>query len=154
DPQFGEGSVFKGWDKELEAHATPDVYYYTAVYEERTPIITDVPLTACDSFVFEGITYRENWEWDDTLSAASGTDSIVAYHLTLHKSVMTDTTITAMQSITWQGVTYTESASWSDTLQTVYGCDSIIRINLVVKTVAPPPITVDKIVHACDSFVA
>ena len=117
------------------------------------PISVDKMVSACDSFVYDGITYRENSSWNEMLKTASGGDSIVSYRLTIHKSAVVDTTVTAMESVTWQGVTYTESASWSDTLQTVNGCDSIIRVNLVVKTVAPPPISVDKMVSACDSFV-
>ena len=35
-PTYGEGLVFKGWDKELTIHEIPDTYYYTAVYEEET----------------------------------------------------------------------------------------------------------------------
>ena len=115
--------------------------------------VTDIPLAACDSFLFGGVTYRESADWNDTLPAADGGDSILAYHLTLHKSFVLDSTITAMESITWQGVTYTENISWNDTLQTAFGCDSIVHINLVIKTVAPPPVTVDKVVSACDSFV-
>ena len=38
-PTYGEGLVFKGWDKELTIHEKPDTYYYTAVYEEYQPIL-------------------------------------------------------------------------------------------------------------------
>ncbi|MEE3483162.1 MAG: leucine-rich repeat protein, partial [Bacteroidales bacterium] len=34
-PTYGEGLVFKGWDKELTVHPEPDTFYYTAVYEEE-----------------------------------------------------------------------------------------------------------------------
>ena len=153
DPQFGEGSVFKGWDKELEAHAIPDVYYYTAVYEEKTSIVTDVPLTACDSFVFEGVTYRESREWNDTLPAADGGDSILAYHLTIHKSVVTEENISAEGSYTWKAITFTEDASWNDTLQTAFGCDSIVQYRLEIKEVTPISATVTDIpLTACDSL--
>ncbi len=37
-PTYGDGLIFKGWDKELTVHEVPDTYYYTAVYEEeKTP---------------------------------------------------------------------------------------------------------------------
>ena len=35
EPTYGEGLVFKRWDKKLDAHTTPDIYYYTAIYEEK-----------------------------------------------------------------------------------------------------------------------
>ncbi len=34
EPTYGEGLVFKQWDKKLVAHIAPDIYYYTAIYEE------------------------------------------------------------------------------------------------------------------------
>ena len=36
-PTYGDGYVFVGWDKELSEISDPDVYYYTAVYEETDP---------------------------------------------------------------------------------------------------------------------
>ncbi len=36
EPFYKEGLVFKGWDVEPHVHETPDTYYYTAVYEEKT----------------------------------------------------------------------------------------------------------------------
>ena len=119
---------------------------------ETNPIVVDKNLSACDSLLFEGVTYRESTSWNDTLTATSGTDSIVAYHLTLHKSVTTEETITAEGSYTWQGITYTESTSWNDTLQTAYGCDSIVTYHLEIQPIETDPIVVDKELSACDSF--
>ena len=38
-PTYGEGLVFKGWEPELTIHETPDTYYYTAVYDDTTPVV-------------------------------------------------------------------------------------------------------------------
>ncbi len=46
-PTYGEGFVFKGWDKELTVHPEPDTFYYTAVYEEELTPITDVSKCLC-----------------------------------------------------------------------------------------------------------
>ncbi len=46
-PTYGEGMVFKGWDKELTIHPEPDTFYYTAVYEEEQASITDVSKCLC-----------------------------------------------------------------------------------------------------------
>ena len=46
-PTYGEGLVFKGWDKELTVHPDPDTFYYTAVYEEGHAPITDVSKCLC-----------------------------------------------------------------------------------------------------------
>ena len=40
EPFYKEGLVFKGWDVEPHVHETPDTYYYTAVYEEKTDTTT------------------------------------------------------------------------------------------------------------------
>ncbi len=129
------------WNDTLRtAFGCDSVVQYHLEIKEVTPIsatVTDIPLSACDSFVFEGVTYRESREWNDTLPAANGGDSILAYHLTIHKSVVTEKPITAVDSYTWQGTTYTEDASWNDTLQTVFGCDSIVRYHLTIEKETP-----------------
>ena len=140
-------------DSLLTDFGCDSIVRYNLVINSTAPTpVTIMNIPACDSFEFNSIIYHENSIWNDTLRTANGGDSIVSYHLTIHKSTVLDTTITAMESITWQGVTYTESISWNDTLQTVHGCDSIVRVNLVIKTVAPPPIYVDVYMSACDSF--
>ncbi|MBR4815389.1 MAG: hypothetical protein IKZ67_08000, partial [Paludibacteraceae bacterium] len=115
------------------------------------PITRDTSVSACDSYTFKGITYRENSEWNDTMQTASGGDSIVIYHLTLHKGVTVDSTIIAEESFTWKEITYTESTTWNDTLQTIFGCDSIIQYRLVINGIAPTPV-VNENISACDSF--
>ncbi len=39
-PFYKEGYKFIGWDVEPHVHETPDTYYYTAVYEEKTDTTT------------------------------------------------------------------------------------------------------------------
>ena len=153
EPFIGENFTFVGWDNDLTVLPIPDTYYFTAVYEEKEPLsVVDSTISACDSIVFEGVTYRESVSLNDTLTTTEGVDYVFAYHLTIHKGVTVDTTITASESFTWQGVTYTENASWSDTLQTVNGCDSIVHINLIINGDAPIPVT-DTTIAACDSYV-
>ena len=40
-PSAGEGTVFLGWDKPLELITSPDVYYYTAQYENMGDLASD-----------------------------------------------------------------------------------------------------------------
>ena len=128
------------------------IYHLEIQTIELTPVVVDKNLSACDSFLFKGITYREDASWSDTLQTASGADSIVTYHLTLHKGAIMDTTITAEGSYTWEDITYTESASWSDTLQTAFGCDSIVIYHLEIQTIEPTLVVVERNLSACDSF--
>jgi hypothetical protein len=153
-PTYGSNLVFVGWDKKLTVLPYPEVYYYTAVYTEMSASVTDVPLSSCDSFVYKGVVYRENITWSDTLLSSVGMDSIVSYHLTVHKSVVTEENLTAEGSYTWKDITFTADASWNDTLRTTFGCDSIVQYHLEIKEVAPIPATITDIsLIACDSLV-
>ncbi len=100
-------------------------------------IVTIQDTSACDVLVFKDVTYTKSTSWNDTLQSVGGGDSIIVYHLTLHKSVTKDTSITAEDSFTWKGITYTKDASWSDTLQTRFGCDSIVNYSLTVNKEKP-----------------
>ena len=131
------------------------IRYKLIINDIPTPIPpTDMPLTACDSFVSKGIVYRESATWNDTLTATNGLDSVIVYHLTLHKSILKDSTIMAEGSFTRGGITYTESTSWNDTLQTVNGCDSVIRYKLIINDIPAPIPPTDMPLTACDSFVS
>ena len=155
-PTIGEDYTFVGWDNELTVLPIPDTYYYTALYEEKGAANnrTDSAISACDSFAFKGIVYRENASWNDTLTTTEGVDSIIVYHLTIHKSVVREEYISAEGSYTWKEITFTEDASWSDTLQTAFGCDSIVQYRLEIKDdITDSSIVTDIPLTACDSFV-
>ena len=94
--------------------------------------INDSIIIACDSIVFDGITYYESKEWNDTISTIDECDSIIAYHLIVNKSIVKEETIYADQSFIWHDMIYTEDASWDDSLTSVSGCDSVIRYNLII----------------------
>ncbi|MCR5498756.1 MAG: leucine-rich repeat protein, partial [Paludibacteraceae bacterium] len=144
------------WSDTLQTSENCDsIINYRLEIKGTTPItatFVDKDTAACDLLVFKEITYTENATWNDTLQTISGGDSIVAYHLTIHKSATTDSTITAEGSYTWKGNTFTESTSWSDTLQTIFGCDSVVNYRLVIDGVTPTPI-VHKDTAACDLLV-
>ena len=144
------------WSDTLQTSENCDsIINYRLEIKGTTPItatFVDKDTAACDLLVFKEITYTENATWNDTLQTISGGDSIVTYHLTIHKSATTDSTITAEGSYTWKGNTFTESTSWSDTLQTIFGCDSVVNYRLVIDGVTPTPI-VHKDTAACDVLV-
>ena len=144
------------WSDTLQTSENCDsIINYRLEIKGTTPItatFVDKDTAACDLLVFKEITYTENATWNDTLQTISGGDSIVTYHLTIHKSATTDSTITAEGSYTWKGNTFTESTSWSDTLQTIFGCDSVVNYRLVIDGVTPTPI-VHKDTAACDLLV-
>ena len=154
-----EGTTYTentSWTETLQTiHGCDSIINYHLEIKDITTIpavFTEKDTAACDMLVFKEITYTQDTSWNDTLQAISGGDSIVTYHLTIHKSATTDSTITAEGSFTWKGNTYTESTSWSDTLQTIFGCDSVVNYRLVIDGVTPTPI-VHKDTAACDMLV-
>ena len=53
-PTMGEGYVFKGWDKEFTQLDEPDIYYYTAEYEEE--VIPNIDKLLCFTALEEDAT--------------------------------------------------------------------------------------------------
>ena len=88
--------------------------------------------SACDSFVYNGVTYHESKEWNDTLSTSYGCDSIVSHKIIIHNSIETEMNIKKEDSFVWNDITYTDDATWVDSFQTVFGCDSVVRYNLTI----------------------
>ena len=88
--------------------------------------------SACDSFVYNGVTYHESKEWNDTLSTSYGCDSIVSHKIIIHNSIETEMNINKEDSFIWNDITYTDDATWVDSFQTVFGCDSVVRYNLTI----------------------
>ena len=88
--------------------------------------------SACDSFVYNGVTYHESKEWNDTLSTSYGCDSIVSYKIIINNSIETEMNINKEDSFIWNDITYTDDATWVDSFQTVFGCDSVVRYNLTI----------------------
>jgi len=142
-------------DTLLSTFGCDSIVNYHLVIDGTSPTpVAHKDTSACDVLVFKNITYSESTTWNDTLQSISGGDSIIVYHMTIHKSVTKDSTITAEESFTWEGTTYTENASWTETLQTVFGCDSVINYHLKITggTTIPATFT-EKDTSACDVLV-
>ncbi|MFM9055732.1 MAG: gliding motility-associated C-terminal domain-containing protein, partial [Bacteroidota bacterium] len=109
---------------------------------------------ACSSYTAPwGAVYTQSGTYSDTLTTATGCDSIISVNLTITGAIVTPPiTASACSSYTasW-GTTYTQSGTYSDTLTTASGCDSIISVNLsITGSVTSPPVNV----NACDSYVS
>ncbi|MDG1238566.1 MAG: gliding motility-associated C-terminal domain-containing protein, partial [Flavobacteriales bacterium] len=93
-------------------------------------------LVACDSAVWNTITYDSSGVYVDTLQSLTGCDSIVTLDLTINSSYLDDTiSLIACDSADWNGTTYYVSGVYRDTIQSVAGCDSIVTIDLTIKDV-------------------
>ena len=89
---------------------------------------------ACDNFTWYGTTYTETPEVapTHTFTNASGCDSVVTLHLTVHHTVYGDTTATACDSFTWNDSVYTESGDYIQVFPAANGCDSVVTLHLTI----------------------
>ena len=109
-------------------------------------------ITACDSYTWiNGITYSaSNNSATDTLTKASGYDSVVTLNLTINNSNTGTDVQTACNSYTWiDGVIYTSSNNTAtQTLTNAVGCDSIVTLNLTITNYS----SATDIVSSCNSY--
>ena len=102
--------------------------------------------TACDSYDWNGQTYTESGIYEQTLTNASGCDSVVTLTLTVNPSYeLTDShELCQGETYEWQGHTYgTEAGEFTvmETLQTVNGCDSVVTMTVTVNPLPEVTIT-------------
>ena len=117
----------------------------------NTTFGTDL-ITACDSYTWiDGVTYTTNNNTaTDTLTNASGCDSVVTLDLTILSTTFGTDVVTACGSYIWtDGITYTaNNNSATDTLINSVGCDSIITLDLTILNNS----TGSDVVTACGSY--
>jgi hypothetical protein len=109
-----------------------------------------VPVCDTNFYVWRGDTLRMSGTYLDTLSAASGCDSISQLDLSFgipSDSVISDT---ACMMYTWSanGMTYDSSGTYVDTISTLAGCDSIVTLNLTIAMPSDSTFTV----ASCNSY--
>jgi len=103
--------------------------------------ITDLNVSICDgdSFVDGAVgPYSATGQYSDTLTAASGCDSIVNLDLTVVPDEDTTLNIQICTGLTYTvgSSVYDSTGTYVDTLQTqVLGCDSVVTLNLTVRDV-------------------
>ena len=109
---------------------------------------TTINVQACGSYVFNGQVFSSSGLYLDTLVAASGCDSIIGIHLTIHNPTYDTLNIIACNSYTFNGQTLANSGVYYDTLQNAVGCDSLITLNLTIHNSS----TSSSSVTACNSY--
>ena len=111
-------------------------------------------LTACDSTVWGGTTYRATGVYNDTLPSIAGCDSIITLDLTIVSPVTNnvDSTICFGDSALLAGSYQMVSGTYRDTIVggAANTCDSIV---LTALTVLPQNIGDTTVLTACDSAV-
>jgi hypothetical protein len=72
---------------------------------------TDVIITACDDFTWDGVVYDSTGSYTNTYTDLLGCDSIVTLNLTINNSSAGSVDITACDDFTWDGVVYDSTGS-------------------------------------------
>ena len=98
------------------------------------PTSSEFDYTACDSYEWNGTTYDQSGDFQQTFINANGCDSVVTLHLTINHSSTGIDEQTACDSYEWiDGVTYTESTDVPTfTLSNAEGCDSVVTLHLTI----------------------
>ncbi len=104
------------------------------------PIYTTISDTLCygESYTWNGQTYSATGDYQQTLVAANGADSIVTLKLTILPEVPATTEkaeIIAGETYTWNGKEYTEAGEYTITLQDENGCD--YQATLILNVLPP-----------------
>ena len=100
----------------------------------NSPVSTDLQVTACDSYEWNGETYTESGDHTLTLTTTAGCDSVVTLHLTINHAVSSEFTIETSDSCyTWNGQTYCVDDDYVQTLTAANGCDSVVTLHLTTR---------------------
>ena len=68
-----------------------------------------VSVSACDSFIWDGITYYLTGTYTNVYTDINGCDSVAILNLTINSSDTTNFSIVMCDSYIWNGVNYTSS---------------------------------------------
>lgn len=116
------------------------------------PITASQSIQICsgDSYILpSGISVNTSGIYLDTLTAASGCDSIITINLTLFPPITASQNIqicSGQSYILPSGISVNIAGTYLDTLSAASGCDSIITINLTIS----PPISTAQNIQICN----
>ena len=114
-------------------------------------------ITACESFTWHGTTYTESTSTPTFTipgGAATGCDSVVTLHLTIHHVQHAVTTASECGSYTWasgDGQTYTQSGTYLHSHTDANGCTQVDTLHLTIKPIPDVTITGNGFIHLYES---
>ncbi len=105
--------------------------------------------TACDSFVFNGVTYTATGAYADTFTSSANCDSIVTLDLTI-RSTSVNPVVSGhyCDAVTFNGTTYTGTGVYVQNYTNASGCDSNITYDLTIGYSSYDSVTYT----TCDSY--
>jgi len=107
-----------------------------------------IPITACDTFTWDGGTYDSTGFYTKNYSSANSCDSTVTLDLIINKSSTTTIPITACDTFTWDGVTYDSTGFYTKNYSSANSCDSTVTLDLIINKSS----TITIPITACDTF--
>ncbi|MBH69922.1 MAG: hypothetical protein CMP69_01460 [Flavobacteriales bacterium] len=91
-------------------------------------------ISACDSYLWDGVVYTVNGIYANVYSNALGCDSIHSLNLTINNSNSGISVVDTCDSYSWNGINYTQSGIYSQILTNNVGCDSTHTLNLILNS--------------------
>ena len=116
---------------------------------------TATPVTACNSYSWNGTSYTTSGTKTFTTTNAAGCDSVVTLNLTINQSSSSSVTVDTSASYGWHGMIYSTTGTYVWTGTNAVGCDSIVTLHLTVRStsiVYPNPSTNGKFNVNLSSF--
>ena len=116
---------------------------------------TATPVTACNSYSWNGTAYTTSGTKTFTTTNAAGCDSVVTLSLTINQSSASSVTVDTSASYGWHGMIYSTTGTYVWTGTNAVGCDSIVTLHLTVRStsiVYPNPSTNGKFNVNLSSF--
>lgn len=120
------------------------ITFYLAVGASVTTTI-NAGICSGNAYVFNGVSYTAAGTYHDTVTTASGCDSIVTLNLTVGANTSSTINTSICQGIGYlfNGNLLTTAGTYYDTLTNSVGCDSLVILNLLVGTTTYGTINVD-----------
>ena len=112
-------------------------YDATAALDDSSCVYSNTSndsVLACNSYLWNGITFTQSATYDSTFTNTNGCDSVATLVVTINNATTSTDVQTACSNYTWiDGVIYTTSNNTATytTINSV-GCDSVITLNLTI----------------------
>jgi len=91
-----------------------------------------LPITACNSFLWNGITYDSSGTYTNVYQNVDGCDSSITLDLTINNGSTSTVLISACNSFEWDGTTYDSTGFYTKNYTDVNGCDSTVSLDLII----------------------
>ena len=106
-------------------------------------------ITACDSYIWDGVSYTTSGAYTNVYTNVVGCDSTHTLNLTINYSNTGFSTVTTCDSLVWDGVAYTVSGVYTNFYTNLGGCDSVHTLDLTINSTPSSSSTVT----ACSSYI-